>query len=501
MKTIFRLNELVPKLCDRYRSLPVIGTLLEDFVAWLQPQGYARNSIRHFLRAQCAVTRWLKRRKIGSLRCLTPELLVQADAYFRPKEPNVSGAVRALHRFLRERQAIPDPKPPVLSPSQAEADRFAAHLREERGLAESTIHTHVRRVIRFLDFLGFNRQQTRLRRLGRKQIESFVRRMARTHNRFSLLQVAVTLRSFLRFEFSRGILPGPLHDQVDMPRVYLGERLPKAVPWEQVRQLLQSIARSDADGLRDFTMLYLGAAYGLRCGELVHLRLEDLDWREATLQVRQTKTQQMLQLPLTDEAGEVLVRYLREGRPETQRRELFLHARAPAGPLKQTAVRAILNRRLQRSGLKLAPFGSHVLRHSLAVHLLRRGVSTKSIGDTLGHRDVNSTAVYLRLNVADLRSVGLPAPAPTEPAILLEQGWISRFPRLRSQTARRAPSTRHFRSAFGSTLQRYLEVRRTLGRQYAVEEQTLRAWDDSILSSGPKACPAWSLQSTEIVCA
>jgi integrase/recombinase XerD len=290
----------------------------------------------------------------------------------------------------------------------------------------------------------------------------------------------------LRFEFSQGALPHRLHEQIDTPRVYLGERLPRALPWEQVRCLLRSIDRSTPQGGRDFTMMYLAAAYGLRGGELVRLCLEDIDWRKGTLRVPQAKTRQVLALPLTDEAGDVLARYLRQSRPATEYRQLFLHARAPSAPLGPSAVTAIVQRRLRLSGLKVEHFSAHVLRHSLAVHLLRRGVSTKAIGDTLGHRDVTSTAVYLRLGLEDLRKVGLPVPKPRRAAHLLEPGWRARFPRVRGQTGG-PPRVRHrFRSLSGQAMRHYLDHRRTLGRKYVTEASTLRAWDKFLQRRGAR---------------
>lgn len=143
----------------------------------------------------------------------------------------------------------------------------------------------------------------------------------------------LVLRAFLRFEFSQGVLPRPLHEQVDMPRVYSGERLPRVLTRNQVRAFLRSIDWKSPNGVRDFTILYLIAVYGLRRGEVVALRLDDIDWRARILHVRQSKTQQSLALPLTDEAGHVLARYLRKARPKTEPRELFVRTQAPAGPL------------------------------------------------------------------------------------------------------------------------------------------------------------------------
>lgn len=221
--------------------------------------------------------------------------------------------------------------------------------------------------------------------------------------------------------------------------------------------LLRSINQTTVGGLRDFTLLYSAACYGLRSSELVRLTLDDIDWRAGTLKVAQTKTKQALILPLTDEAGQILVRYLQTGRPQSERRELFLRRRAPAGPLAPTAVHDILEHRITLSGLDLPPMGSHVLRHSLAVDLLRRGVNLPTIGATLGHRDAESTAVYLRLAVDDLRQVGLPVPEAASVSVPHCNGW-----KMKLVPARKSPKMRlsraGFRSGLAPSLSRYLEV-------------------------------------------
>jgi len=157
-------------------------------------------------------------------------------------------------------------------------------------------------------------------------------------------------------------------------------------------------------------MLFLIATYGLRACDIRTLRLEDIRWRQAEIRVAQRKTGQPLVLPLTNAVGDVLVQYLRDGRPQTPFRQLFLRVRAPMGPLKKTGVNDAIKGCVKRSGLKLAFTGIHCFRHSYALHLLRQGTSLKTIGDLLGHRTAESTCVYLRLAIEDLREVALDVP-------------------------------------------------------------------------------------------
>jgi integrase/recombinase XerD len=118
----------------------------------------------------------------------------------------------------------------------------------------------------------------------------------------------------------------------------------------------------------------------------------------------------MLLLPLTNAVGESIIEYLTKGRPEVHCREIFVRHQSPRGTLKSTAISEAFQAWSRRSGLEIPFQGPHCIRHSFAVHLLRQGTSLKTIGDILGHRDIQSTCVYLRLNIEDLRTVPLCMP-------------------------------------------------------------------------------------------
>lgn len=157
-------------------------------------------------------------------------------------------------------------------------------------------------------------------------------------------------------------------------------------------------------------MFLLIATYGLRTSEVAGLRLDDIEWRAGRLRVARPKTQSPIVLPLTQEVGAALLDYLRHARPDLPCREVFLRVRAPAGPLAPTAVTEAFQVWTRHGALPITYQGPHCLRHSLAVHLLRQGTSLKAIGDLLGHRSAESTCVYLRLHVEDLRDAALDLP-------------------------------------------------------------------------------------------
>jgi site-specific recombinase XerD len=320
-----------------------------------------------------------------------------------------SAIVHYWERYLEEQRVLG--QPPSLGPAELLLADYERHLSRVRGFAANTIMFHLRTVSEFLFRFKGDGLREGLLRLTAKDIEVFIKYAGRRLSRPTLQHTVAHLRSLLRFLTARGEVPSGLDTQIDTPRVYRGEKLPRALPWPTVCAFLQSIDRSASLGKRDYAIFQLMANYGLRSSEVVALKLDDIEWRVGRLQVRQRKTSSPLVLPLTDSVGESLTDYLRGGRPDADYREVFLRHRAPAGLLKPTAVTEAFQAWSRRSGLPIPYQGAHCLRHSYAVHLLRQGASLKTIGDILGHRSAESTCVYLRLAVEDLRDVALNLPS------------------------------------------------------------------------------------------
>jgi hypothetical protein len=129
MNATSSLVRLRPRSFQRGRALAIFGPHLDDFVQWLQDQGYAAGSICNYLRVLPQVVRWLRRRRITSLGQLTQQDLQRAHRYYRPRSSDLRGAVRALGRFYLERGMIPQGQGPTPSPVEIELDRFAEYLR------------------------------------------------------------------------------------------------------------------------------------------------------------------------------------------------------------------------------------------------------------------------------------------------------------------------------------------------------------------------------------
>lgn len=315
--------------------------------------------------------------------------------------------------------------PPPLVPSTAR-DRFQATLTHEyatwmqdrRGLAAETRTDRCAEACRFLAWLGPRGADEQLPQLGVLDLDAYVTGRAPSLRRVSLRGVTVTLRSFLRYLYATGRTPRDLSAAIVGPRVYADEGIPSALRAEDVTRVLDATRQDDSTlGRRDYAILLLLARYGVRAGEVTALRLDDLDWGHDRLRIHHAKTGAHSELPLLGDVGEAIVRYLQHGRPRVTCRELFIRNRAPYRPFQSgSSLYTPIRRRLEAAGISpRGKKGPHTFRHARAVSLLRAAVSVKHIGDILGHRSADSTAIYLKLATDDLRAVGLEIPTAVTP--------------------------------------------------------------------------------------
>jgi site-specific recombinase XerD len=170
-----------------------------------------------------------------------------------------------------------------------------------------------------------------------------------------------------------------------------------------------AVCRDDAIiSFRDRAIVLLLARLGMRSGEVRQLRLEDVDWAEGVIHIRLGKARHERILPLPDEVGAALVDYLRRERPPNSCRTIFLRSCAPYKPL--SSVAGIVKHVLQKAGITGRGIGAHHFRHSVATHMVRQGVPFKEVADILGHRSIETTGIYAKLDVPSLAGIALPWP-------------------------------------------------------------------------------------------
>jgi site-specific recombinase XerD len=292
-------------------------------------------------------------------------------------------------------------------------EQYAEWMTDVRGLTRETTSRRCTEAQQFLSWLAERGHQQTLFNITIRDVDSYLMVRAGSRRRTSIKLYATNLRSFLRFLYISGRVILDLSPVVIGPKRYAFESIPLALRSDEVRKVLETTHKDRSQkGLRDYAILTLLSSYGLRAGEVTALRLSDVDWQRDVLRIQHSKNGGPSELPLLPAVGNAILDYLQKGRPKTDACEIFIHHRAPYRryPNGSSLYRLVRNR-ITVAGIKpQSRLGSHAFRPARAVSMVRAAIPIKEIGDLLGHRSANATAVYLKLATEDLRDVALEVP-------------------------------------------------------------------------------------------
>ena len=388
----------------RYLAAPLLDARLR-YLEHCAQRDLTQGTLQQIARNQVELVRILPLEPVGRIRRAQIEQAGERWNAERGGQPGRKGQrefVGCAAAWLQFLGRLDCPEP-VAIPFAGELAAFAASLRE-RGLSPESIRNSCSRT---REFLRLHCSQARsLEEIAVADIDrALACKAAQGVARKTMAAYAGALHAFFRYAEGRGRCRAGLASMIPLPRLYAGETLPAGPCWEDVRRLVASAGGNRPADIRDRAILLLLAVYGLRSGEVRILRLEDIDWDNETLRVRRPKPGRTHLYPLSRTVGDAIARYLREARPTSTRRELFLSLQAPARPLCAAGMWRVVGPRLRRLGIATRRCGPHALRHACAQRLLDRGFSLKQIGDCLGHRNPDSTAVYAKVGLSGLREV------------------------------------------------------------------------------------------------
>jgi len=290
-------------------------------------------------------------------------------------------------------------------------EAYKQHQRRTRGLREQTLHGYERLICPFIR-AALGADPIDPTRLTPSEVVEFVASMSGRFSPQSMKTVRTALRSFFRFLRVEGLCDERLEAAIPTVAHWRLSTLPRYLSDQQLKQVLASFDTSTPCGHRDRAIVLCLSTLGLRPREVAELRLEDIDWRRGTLELRTRKTRRGAVLPLPFGAGRAIVSYLRRERPTTDERRVFVqHLGSNRGePISSNAVSAAAVRALRRADVETPLAGAYVFRHTVASRLVRRGASLKEVADFLGHRCLDSAAIYAKLDLLALREVALPWP-------------------------------------------------------------------------------------------
>jgi site-specific recombinase XerD len=312
--------------------------------------------------------------------------------------------------LLRMQHAVEEPASTTRSEAAAVVAAFDGDLERVAGLMPGTRCLYVRHAKLFVGAV-FGTTPFDAAKITPQAITDFVREQAAKVKPSACAALATSIRAFLRFLVRCHGLPPGLLGAVPTIRQWKLASLPKHLSVEQVDRTLATCDEQSPVGRRDRAILLLLLRLALRAGQVAHLRLSDVDWRQGAVRVHSPKSSRERSLPLPSDVGQALGAYLRNSRPNSTQPYIFLRTRAPFSPITGcSAVTCIAKRHLKLAGISVRGLAAHAFRHTAATQMVRRGASFKQVADVLGHRLLETTNIYAKLDEDTLSRVALPWP-------------------------------------------------------------------------------------------
>jgi integrase/recombinase XerD len=398
------------RVIARFRS-GALGNEIDRIAADLSRLGYKRDSAKLYLARIARFSAYATECDCNKSTPIPPQIV---NRYLQTRPTMAArwaahGAICFAVRCFPERFEAEPPKDDADRPLLAS---YLEHLSDVRGLQPKTCEGRVLAARRILDWQRQNLPGAPLSALMAKHVLIMTHALlSRCRSDSARSSTTAYIRSFLRY-----LCWANLHDQdlaqfVPKTPCWRQAHLPPQLAWEDVQRAIDAIETTTPSGLRDRAMMLLLATTGMRSRELRELELGDIWWSSGELVLRHTKGHRDRIVPLLDTTGAALAEYVLHARPLTTDRRVFLSYTPPVRAFRHSGtISRIVRVRLERAGIPIQRGGAHLLRHSLATRLIEQQRPIKEVADLLGHRNIDSTSVYVKVAVPQLADVALPFP-------------------------------------------------------------------------------------------
>jgi site-specific recombinase XerD len=383
-----------------------MGPYLDVLVSNLLDLGYCHSQARKLVRTASALGDWLAQRGLSPANAGKAELWTYMTMHRRTLAGRLPEGVVGFTRLPALFQSVGILSRQSESPADPALRRFEEHLANVRGVTPSTQESYRRYVRPFI--LGLcDGGAPDWSKMTSEYISEFVLRETGAA-RAAKGRIVSAVRTFLRFMICEGNVPAQLVHAIPRVRRWRYANLPKHLSAGELDAVMKACQSDQYGSLRDRAFIALLARLGVRAGELRHLRLEDMDWAEGLLHIKQSKSGHGRTLPLPADAGALMANYIRRERPVTDYREIFITSVTPRRPLGDCVTTTFVKIFLNKIGLDGPGRGCHSFRHTAATLMVQNGASLKEVADVLGHRSLATTGIYIKLDQPSLRDVALP---------------------------------------------------------------------------------------------
>ena len=397
-----------------------LGPFFDGFADQLRKRSYTHSSGLQILGKICQFNGYLLECGILNAADIRPSHLDGfIDAYVASSRPiicsesarkTLKGNVWHIYKYLFLKNVISPPEPdPIPKEYIWIMDPFCEYLADEREITPRSVMRYKVNLVKFLEYFKGYTSRSKFEVMtteffNRKLIEFMRSERCRDSD------VLSNLRVFFHYCAVRRLTRTDLSVIVPVARRYRYASLPKGVEDESLNKVLSIIPRDTPRGLRDYAMMLVMVAYGVRGISISELLLEDIDWEVSTIRFEARKKGKEVIDPLMEAVGQAIVEWLKHRHPNSPHRQVFLSTKAPYSPLSFMAVSAIVGGYFKQAGIHMDGVGARTVRHSWAVRQLGNDTSIKAISDMMGHTSVDTTYIYAKADLKTLKKAAMPWP-------------------------------------------------------------------------------------------
>ncbi len=400
----------------RIESNP-IGRILREYVEFLLARGHRPSPLHQYVFAIEHFGRWIGERPIDVAavdRFITAHL--PRCRCGKPAPRHVACVRAALNRLLEMLHVEPPPAAGA-GATGGLLRAYEGHLRQVCGLSPATVFYRLRYARDLLQRFAVD-DPRQLRTWSPDRVAVYVSTAGKKLRPSSGQVLASSVRSFLRFLLLRGLISRDLTGAVPSFANWRLASLPTSVGRDDLERLLVAVDLSSGVGMRDRAVMLCMTDLGLRASDVASIKIDGIDLAGGILRFRRPKQREEVELPMTRRLTIAIRLYVRRGRPPGTSSPLFVKHRAPIGAgLKPIGIRSLVVRRAVDAGLADRIHGTHVIRHSVATTLINAGATVKQIADLLGHKSLDTTAIYAKVDLRSLKAVALPWPTAQVEAV------------------------------------------------------------------------------------
>lgn len=391
-------------------------------LAWMSEKEYSVYTIKNYSCVMNVFMKFMAKQQISELNEITALLFIQEktditmDGLWGSGDRKLNRYLKPVQNLLRYHETgqlgfyMRSKIPPFQCPEEFKKEYllFQDEYRTRR-YADATILSNNATVRKFILNLKENGVHSS-KEISALHVTGFLKYYSGLKPKY-VATILYVLRNYLSFLYEKGFMDCDVSCNLPSVRLMRNAFIPHSWRKEDVLKLLDSIDREDSKGKRDYAIILMVVRLGLRASDIRKMRITDINWQRRTINLTIQKTGYPIELPLLDDIGWAVIDYLRNGHPDTKCNRLFVRHRAPFDAVGENeSFHRELHRYMEAAGI-IAPLGVHCGLHSLRSTLARQMLDTNAplpvISETLGHQNINTTSIYLKIDVEGLRKCAL----------------------------------------------------------------------------------------------